>query len=193
MRATMRGMIDNAEPHSAGPAASPSIRTVELPPAALAALADSDLVRASAEAGVGLPDFFLTYQWLWRIRIEQIDANPARARWVARAVLAEPEGVVVGHAGFHGPPDKTGMVEVAYSVDPAHRRRGYATAMLRDLLERAAAEPSVRTVRASVSPDNPASLATIAKFGFIRVGEQWDEDDGLELIFEVPAGEGSPH
>jgi ribosomal-protein-alanine N-acetyltransferase len=78
-------------------------------------------------------------------------------------------------------------VEVGYTVDPGHRRRGYATAILTALLERAAAEPAVRVVRASISPDNVASLATIAKFGFTRVGEQWDEEDGLELLFERPA------
>jgi len=32
-----------------------------------------------------------------------------------------------------------------------------------------------------------ASLATIAGFGFIPVGEQWDADDGRELLFERPA------
>jgi [ribosomal protein S5]-alanine N-acetyltransferase len=40
-------------------------------------------------------------------------------------------------------------------------------------------------VRATISPGNVASLATIAKFGFAEVGEQWDEEDGRELIFEV--------
>jgi [ribosomal protein S5]-alanine N-acetyltransferase len=92
---------------------------------------------------------------------------------------------VVGHAGFHGPPDETGMVEVAYSVDPAYRRRGYARAMLAALLRRAAAEPGVSTVRATISPGNVASLATISGFGFAEAGEQWDEEDGRELIFEV--------
>jgi hypothetical protein len=24
-------------------------------------------------------------------------------------------------------------------------------------------------------------------FGFLEVGEQWDEEDGRELVFEVPA------
>jgi hypothetical protein len=42
-------------------------------------------------------------------------------------------------------------------------------------------------VRVTISPDNAASLATIAGFGFVRVGEQWDEQDGLEIIFEVDA------
>jgi hypothetical protein len=42
-------------------------------------------------------------------------------------------------------------------------------------------------VRATISPTNQASLATIAGFGFVENGEQWDEEDGLELIFERPS------
>jgi RimJ/RimL family protein N-acetyltransferase len=41
-------------------------------------------------------------------------------------------------------------------------------------------------VRASISPDNVASLALIRSLGFEQRGEQWDEIDGLELIFERP-------
>jgi ribosomal-protein-alanine N-acetyltransferase len=173
--------------------ASPKrVRFVELTSAALTALLDSDLPAASAAAGVALTGFFTTDQarWLWRLRIGQVAADPASAQWIARAAVAEPEGFVVGHAGFHGPPDDAGMVEIGYSVAPEHRRQGYARAMLAELLRRAAADPAVRTVRASISPGNAASLATIAGFGFAKVGEQWDEEDGLELIFEVPANRG---
>jgi ribosomal-protein-alanine N-acetyltransferase len=163
------------------------VRFVWLSSAAMTALLDGSLAEASSEAGIALTPYFLTDDALrlWRRRVNQIAADPASARWVARAAVAEPEGVVVGHAGFHGPPDQSGMVEVAYSVDPAYRRRGYARAMLRGLLRRAAAEPGVRTVRATISPDNVASLATISGFGFTEVGEQWDEEDGRELIFEI--------
>ncbi|AJC61817.1 hypothetical protein GZL_09299 [Streptomyces sp. 769] len=97
------------------------------------------------------------------------------------------QGLVVGHAGFHGPPDEVGMVEIGYSVAPDFRRQGYARSTLIELLRRAAAEPAVTTVRATISPDNVASLATISGFGFVEVGEQWDEEDGPELVFEVPA------
>jgi ribosomal-protein-alanine N-acetyltransferase len=49
--------------------------------------------------------------------------------------------------------------------------------------------PAVRfvTVRASISPSNHASLATIAGFGFTHVGEQWDDEDGTEFLYERPA------
>jgi [ribosomal protein S5]-alanine N-acetyltransferase len=155
----------------------------------MSALLGDDLVRAGEEAGVPLTDYFLTdrAKWVWRYRIDQLVADPGCAPWLTRAVVSEPDGAVVGYAGFRGPPDEAGMVEIGYSVAPAYRRRGYARAMLSALMRQAAAEPGVRTIRVTISPDNVASLATIAGFGFLPVGEQWDEQDGLEHIFEVDA------
>ena len=91
----------------------------------------------------------------------------------------------VGQSGFHGAPDADGMVEVGYGVDPAYRRRGYARAALELAIEHARSEPSVHILRATISPDNEASLALIGQYPFVRNGEQWDEEDGLELIFEM--------
>ena len=166
--------------------AVPDITWVKLSPATLRALIDGDLVAASASAGVALTPYLVDEHWLWRIRLEQIEQDPVSAEWIARAAVAD--GVVVGHGGFHGPPDTDGVVEVAYSVDPRHRRRGFAKAMLRSLLDRADADASVTAVRASIRPDNLGSKATIAGFGFRKVGEQWDPEDGLEDVFMRPAG-----
>ncbi len=141
-----------------------------------------------------LTEYFVTNdaRRLWRLRVDQVAADPGTARWIARAVVAEPDDVVIGYAGFHGPPDAAGMVEISYSVAPDFRRQGYARAMLAGLLHRAAVEPAVTTVRATIRPDNAASLATISGFAFVEVGEQWDEEDGREFIFEVPADRWPP-
>jgi len=165
----------------------PEIRFVKLSPVALSALIDGDLAAAGAAAGIVLTQYLVDEKWLWRVRLEQIREDPSSAEWIARAAVAEPDGVVVGHGGFHGPPDADGVVEVAYSVDPAYRRRGYARAILRALLERADADPRVTAVRASIRPDNVGSKATIAGFGFKKVGEQWDPEDGLEDVYLRPA------
>ncbi|WP_213010656.1 GNAT family N-acetyltransferase [Paractinoplanes toevensis] len=161
------------------------ITWVKLSPAVLRALIDGDLAGASELAGAPLSPYLVEEHWLWRIRLEQIEGDPASADWIARAAVVD--GRVVGHGGFHGPPDEGGVVEVAYSVDPAFRRRGHAKAMLRSLLERADADPAVTAVRASIRPDNVGSKATIAGFGFRKIGEQWDPEDGLEHVFLRPA------
>jgi RimJ/RimL family protein N-acetyltransferase len=172
----------------------PSVRLVRLTPAVLGILTDGDLAGARAATGLALTDWFVSDEtrWLWRLRLDQIAADPGAADWVVRAAVAA-DGVAVGAAGFHGPPDAVGMVEVGYGVDPVYRRRGFARAMLGELLRWAAGEPAAVTVRASISPDNEASLATIAGFGFAHVGEQWDEQDGTEFLFERPARPQSSH
>lgn len=163
------------------------IELVRLSVPVMEALVAGDLEAAAREAGAPLTPYLVDEAWLWRIRLEQVASRPDDLAWIARGAVDAATGEVVGHVGFHGPPDEHGTVEVAYSVDPAHRRSGYATAMLRTALEWAASEPAVHTVRATISPDNAASLATVRRFGFEQVGEQWDEQDGLELVLERPA------
>src|SRR6185312_13306313 len=101
--------------------------------------------------------------------------------WITGVVRDEELGLSVGRAGFHAAPDPAGMVEVGYAIDPSYRRRGYARAALAVLVARACTDPAVLTLRASVSPDNAASLALVTEFGFAEVGTQWDDEDGLEL------------
>lgn len=165
-----------------------TVSFVLLPPDALRALLDRDLDAASQAAGVELPSVFLDDAWLWQIRLDQIGENPSSAPWLVRATIDE-SGRVVGRAGFHGPPDERGMVEIGYEVLPEWRRRGLGTATALALIEEAASHGGVHVVRASISPDNDPSLAIARKLGFAQVGEQIDEIDGLELVFERPVDE----
>jgi ribosomal-protein-alanine N-acetyltransferase len=133
--------------------------------------------------GVTLTPYVHEHRWLWELRLPQVLEDPASLDWIARVAVVPGLGLV-GLVGFHGPPDERGTVEVSYGVDPAFRRQGWARVLLAAALEWAASAPEVRAVRASISPDNEASLATLRPFGFEQVGEQWDEVDGLELVFE---------
>lgn len=167
---------------------SPTVHLVRLDTAVVDALAARDLAGANSLAPFELGSYFIEPEStrVWEIRSAQIRAEPRDARWTTRVIWDPERHVAVGKAGFHGAPDAAGMVEVGYSVDPSFRRQGYARAALSAMLGRAAAEGSVRTVRASIRPGNEASLALVAQFGFVEVGEQWDDVDGLETVYELP-------
>jgi ribosomal-protein-alanine N-acetyltransferase len=84
-------------------------------------------------------------------------------------------GTVVGDAGFVGPPDASGIVEIGYGVVPERRRLGYATEAVGALVRWALAQPGVQAVAAACDAENVASIRTLERAGFARVGEA----DGL--------------
>ncbi len=97
---------------------------------------------------------------------------------------------MVGHAGFHGPPGVNGLrkreaVELGYTVFPPFRGRGYATEAASALLAWARKEHGVSRFVASVAPGNDPPLAIVRKLGFVQTGERWDDEDGVELVFEL--------
>jgi RimJ/RimL family protein N-acetyltransferase len=178
---------ERAEPLERRP--PPRVRIVQLTARVFRALAEGDLAAANASSPVPLPAYFAGPEWraVWGRRSRQVTEDPASATWVTGVIWDERQQLAAGRAGYHGPPDRSGMVEIGYAVDPAYRRRGYARAALEALLQRAAREPQVRTVRATISPDNVASYQLVSQYGFTETGEQWDDEDGLEIIYEVDA------
>jgi RimJ/RimL family protein N-acetyltransferase len=166
------------------------VSIVHLTGPTFAALARGDLAEANRTSPVPLSAFLagLECQGVWRRRARQAEEDPESPAWVTGVIWDRRAELAVGRAGYHGPPDDRGTVEVGYAVDPRHRRRGYARAALEALLVRAADEPRVCTVRASIRPDNTPSYLLVAQYGFRKVGEQWDDEDGLEFVYEVAAG-----
>ena len=164
-----------------------AVRIVRLPPEAIIALAAGDLAAAKATSPVPLSAWMVSESSvrIWQYRAVQAVESPEDLPWITGVLWDDDEQVAVGQSGFHAAPDADGMVEVGYGVDPAYRRRGYARAALELAIVRAQDEPAVHTLRVTISPDNEASLALIRQYPFVPNGEQWDEEDGLELIYEL--------
>ena len=138
--------------------------------------------------GVGYPPGWpLEDRHVLDLRRRQISEG-ADHRWLLRAVVTRTVPVMVGRVGFHGPPDANGMVEIGYKIDAEHRRRGFGFECAHRLIESAERLPQVSVVRASIAPDNAPSLRIAERLGLRRVGEQIDEIDGLELVFERSTG-----
>jgi RimJ/RimL family protein N-acetyltransferase len=57
-----------------------------------------------------------------------LDASTSADSWIHGFVLVHRDtGIVVGAAGFKGPPEAGGVVEIAYGVAPDYQSQGYAT------------------------------------------------------------------
>jgi ribosomal-protein-alanine N-acetyltransferase len=146
-----------------------------------------DLVSASALVGAALPETWPGRSArTMRYRLDQLASDPSALPWLLRAVvLRDPVRKVIGHIGFHAPPDDLRRVEVGYSIDAYHRRQGYATEAVQALFDWARQAHGVHHFKASIGPSNTASLALARKLGFTQTGSQWDEEDGEELVFEL--------
>jgi ribosomal-protein-alanine N-acetyltransferase len=156
---------------------------VPLPPAILEAIARGDASVAARRLDAKVPEGW-TDTIPSRERLAQLTADPSEQPWLVRAVVLRAPRRVVGNVGFHAPPDHGGRVEIGYGIVPSERRNGYAREAIAGLTDWAFATGQSRVCVASVSPRNAASLALVRSLGFHQVGEQIDEIDGLELIFE---------
>ena len=124
-----------------------------------------------------------------RWRVPQVKSDPSVNKWFIRWMVEKETREIVGSTSFHGPPDEKGMMEIGLGVHNDFQRRGYATEALTGMWSWVVDQPGVELLRYTVDPNNEASVAVIKKFGFERVGQQIDPEDGPEDIYEMTAEE----
>jgi RimJ/RimL family protein N-acetyltransferase len=108
--------------------------------------------------------------------------------WSPRHVVRAFDGLVVGSIGFFGPPspaaDGVLETEIGYGLVEEARGHGVATEAVTGLL--AHADRLGVRVRASVAPDNTASVRVLAKCGFTQLRGS-DEDGNLVMARPLPS------
>lgn len=122
-------------------------------------------------------------------RIPRIRAEPSLAKYLLRLAVLRDRHEIIGSAGFHSGPDATGTIEIGIGIESGFQGRGYAQETLVGMWNWVAKDKLVKTLRYSVRPDNEPSQAIIKKFGFELVGQQIDDEDGLEDIYEMAVDE----
>lgn len=156
---------------------------------------DPDLIRRllanDRPADTGLPEEFPNrgeLEGFLPVQLHRMEADPDRREWMARLMvrrrLGQQDVEIVGHCGFHGPPDVIGRAEIGYTVFTPYRGQGFAKEAAKALVDFAFAHNQSK-VYATVAPSNAPSLAVVRSLGFTQVGTQIDEVDGLELVFVI--------
>lgn len=122
-----------------------------------------------------------------RFRVELVEKDASKMFWLMRWIIEKDSRQIIGHTSFHDSPDADGMIEIGITIVEEYRGQGFAKEALRAMWTWAVSQPEVKMLRYTVSPDNAPSVAIITSFGFTRIGQQIDEEDGPEDIYEMEA------
>lgn len=118
-------------------------------------------------------------------RVPQVKLNLALNRWFVRWIVLRETGEIIGSTSFHGAPDVEGMIEIGLGIHENFHNQRFAREALRGMWEWVLTDPAVKTLRYTVSITNVPSIKLIEFFGFELKGQQQDEIDGPEDIYEM--------
>jgi RimJ/RimL family protein N-acetyltransferase len=142
-----------------------------------------ELLGVAAPSGWPPGEYDRSAQEFFRELLKDIESG--HLPWGSYYVVTRDRRTLVAAAGYHGPPDEAGRVEIGYSVVEHAQGRGYATEAVRALIARAFATPAVQVIVANTFASNPASIAVLAKCGFLRATDAVPPSVRLELTREL--------
>ena len=122
-------------------------------------------------------------------RINQVRKDPEVAKYLLRVAVLKESMEIIGSAGFHNLPDENGMIEIGFGIDAAFQNKGYGKQLLHGMWNWVLKDQRVKTLRYTVSPTNLISKQIIQKLEFDLVGEQLDDVDGVEEIYELSSSD----
>lgn len=122
-------------------------------------------------------------------RIPKVKEHPAFADIGIILAVLKSTKEIVGSAGFHDFPNEEGMIEVGYGIVDEVQGQGFGQEFLLGMWRMIIKRDDVKILRYTVAPDNGPSVHIVEKYGFKKVGQQMDPEDGLELIYEQSSDE----
>ena len=131
------------------------------------------------ELGVDIPAYWTEFgNGPLEFALDQIKSDPAQNGWWTWLPVHKTERTLIGSAGYKGPPDRRGVVEIGYEIALDFRGHGYATELARGLISHAFENPTVNCVIAHTLPQDNPSTKVLKRCGFDKEGELIDPEDG---------------
>ena len=109
---------------------------------------------------------------------QYLKAHPEARGWWMYLFTHLREKELIGHGGFKGRADESGMVEIGYSIAPAWRTRGMATEAAQGLIDYAFSHPQIKMVDAHTLAAKNPSTRVLEKIGMQKIGALQDPDHG---------------
>ncbi len=147
-----------------------------LTPEQLKTWANKDFITLSRSLPSPLPKELEAFDWLARLRLDQIQIDSKYQNWSLRLIYIEKTNsespTLVGLIGFHSPPNPlylrpilNNAIELGYHILKDERRRGIASQAINDMMQLAEKEGVHFTVL-SISFVNEASQSLAKKLSF---------------------------
>ncbi|MFD1861484.1 GNAT family N-acetyltransferase [Planococcus chinensis] len=112
------------------------------------------------------------YKQFFPYKIERFTEHPEENIWEGLIIHKETK-TVIGDIGYKGGPNDKGEINLGYSILPRFQGNGYASEAATAMVQWGLAQPGVRKVTATCSPENGASIRVLQKAGL----EQLREDE----------------
>jgi len=122
---------------------------------------------------------------IFKHALKKIEENPASQIWWTYLAIIIQSNTLIGSCGFKGEPNENGFVEIGYEVATVFRNQGYATEIVKLLIEIAFQFPKVIAVLAHTLAEKNASVKVLKKCNFEFVEELEDEEDGTIWKWEL--------
>jgi RimJ/RimL family protein N-acetyltransferase len=104
------------------------------------------------------------------VRQAEAAGDGGNGRWGMFQIILRETGEVIGDIGFHGPPDKTGTVEIGYGIVEQYRGRGLAGESAVAICGLAWTQSEVSRIIARTEEGNAASAGVLRHAGFREDG-----------------------
>lgn len=89
-------------------------------------------------------------------------------------IVEKGQNTLIGSIGFKAKPDKDGIVEIGFGIDPSFRQKGYATEAVKEFTNWALSQNDIQKVIAECEPDNKPSVRVLDKAGMQKTGVEGD-------------------
>lgn len=89
-------------------------------------------------------------------------------------IVEKDQDFVIGSIGFKAEPNKDGIVEIGFGIDPVFRQKGYATEAVKGLAGWALSQNDIQKVIAECEPDNTPSVRVLEKAGMQKTSIEND-------------------